>query len=288
MFKDLFVLEMANNHQGSVDHGLRIIKEAGDLVKKYNLNAGVKLQYRDIDTFIHPKYKKAQDVKHIPRFMSTRLTDAQFKKMVEATAAAGMRTIVTPFDEASVAKCLDHKVDILKVASCSADDWPLLEEIAAAGKPVIFSTGGLTIPQVDNLVTFFTHKHVPFAMMHCVSIYPTENPQAQLRFLSKMKKRYPGVTIGYSGHEAPGNTDIAKVAVGIGAQMLERHIGVPDQKKGIKLNAYSMDPKELDHWFQEVALAKSIVGEEEEKQIVEVEQDSLLSLKRGVFAKKPI
>ena len=79
----------------------------------------------------------------------------------------------TPFDEASVDLIVDMGFDLIKVASCSADDWPLLEKIAGANLPTVFSTGGLLIEDIDNLVSFFTHRGSHFAMMHCVSIYPT-------------------------------------------------------------------------------------------------------------------
>lgn len=286
LFQDLFVLEMANNHQGSVEHGLKIIHSAAEIVKKHKVKAGVKFQYRNYDTFIHSDYKDRTDIKHIPRFMSTRLEDAQFLEMVDAVRNNGMITIVTPFDEESVEKCMKHNIDIIKVASCSATDWPLLEAIAETKKPVIASTGGLKIKEIDNMATFFQHKNVRFALMHCVSIYPTPNEQAQIHFVDLMKERYPGICIGYSGHDEPTNTDIVKVAVGKGVDMLERHIGFPTDK--IKLNKYSMNPEELDQWFKSYKAAKAILGVGMDKAVIDVEQSSLLSLKRGVFAKRSI
>ena len=74
LFEDLFIFEMANNHQGSVEHGLRIIEAMAGIAKRRGIRAGVKLQYRDLDTFIHPDYAARTDVKHIPRFLGTRLT----------------------------------------------------------------------------------------------------------------------------------------------------------------------------------------------------------------------
>ena len=56
-FKDLFIFEMANNHQGDVKHGIKIINAMGDLVRKYKINGAVKLQYRQLDSFIHPDLK---------------------------------------------------------------------------------------------------------------------------------------------------------------------------------------------------------------------------------------
>lgn len=286
LFQNLFIFEVANNHQGSVEHGKKIIQAVAKAAQKYNVNAAIKLQYRDLDTFIHPKYKDKKDVKHIPRFMGTRLTDEQFKELLSYVRENGLKTIVTPFDERSVQKCVDHNVDIIKIGSCSADDWPLLEEIAKTGKPVIASTGGLSIKRIDSLVTFFEHKNISFALMHCVSLYPTPNHRAQMDFLARLLKRYPNINIGYSGHEAPENFDIGKIAVATGAQILERHIGVPTDT--IKLNEYSMNPEQFDKWLSEIQKAKEIMRSQQDKIIDKEEQDSLLSLRRGVFASRAI
>ena len=59
-----YIFEMANNHMGSVDHGKRIIDEFAALTDKYELNAAVKLQFRQLDTFIHKDYLDS-DLKHV-------------------------------------------------------------------------------------------------------------------------------------------------------------------------------------------------------------------------------
>lgn len=71
---NLFIFELANNHQGSVQHGLDMIHALGENTRKYQINAAVKPQYRELDTMIHPDYINRTDVKHIPLFLSTRLT----------------------------------------------------------------------------------------------------------------------------------------------------------------------------------------------------------------------
>ena len=129
IFENLFIFEMANSHQGSVQHGKDIIKAMGRIARKYNIKAAVKLQYRDLSTFIHPDFKDRTDVKHIPRFMSTRLNYDQFTELVDAVRAEGMITMSTPFDETGVDWCMDQGIDIIKVASCSSLDWPLLAKI---------------------------------------------------------------------------------------------------------------------------------------------------------------
>jgi sialic acid synthase SpsE/quercetin dioxygenase-like cupin family protein len=286
LFKDLFIFEMANNHQGSVEHGLAIINAMSKIARKYGIKAGVKLQYRDLDTLIHPDYRDRKDVKHIPRFLETRLTPKQFLTLVDAVRDQGMVTIATPFDEPSVHQCLDHGIQILKIASPSATDWPLIETAAATKKPMIVSTGGISIYDIDNIVSFCTHRHISFALMHCVGIYPSLTETLQMNFISKLIKRYPDVPIGYSGHETPENLDAVKIAVSKGATVLERHIGIPTDT--IKLNEYSMTPEQADAWVASALAAREMCGPAEDKQISQAEIDSLLSLQRGVYAARVI
>jgi len=284
-FDDLFIFEMANNHQGDLKHGILIIDEMAKIRDKYHINSGVKFQYRELNSFIHDDFKNREDVKHIPRFLSTRLSDEQFNIMAARVQELGMLSISTPFDEISVEKCVAQNLDIIKIASCSADDWPLLEKVASANKPVIISTGGLKINEIDDLVSFFSHKVVDFALLHCVALYPSPNESINMNFIDKLKKRYPEIPIGFSGHEAPENNDIIKVAISKKSKIFERHVGVETEE--IKLNAYSMNPSQVEKWIQAALLTKTICGDEN-KVITINEKESLQSLKRGVYCKKAI
>lgn len=288
IFDDLFIFEMANSHQGSVEHGIDIIHAMGKIARKHNIKAAVKLQYRNLDTFIHPDYKDRTDVNHIPRFMSTRLTYDQFTQLVDVVREEGMITMVTPFDEDSVGWCMDQGVDIIKVASCSALDWPFLTEVARTQKPIIISTGGKTLSDIDKLYNFFTHKGCEFAFLHCVAEYPAPMERLQLDFIDRMNRRYPEVTIGYSGHEDPDDNTVPMLAVAKGARILERHVGLPTET--ITLNSYSMNPEQADRWVQAAVNAKSMctTKKENDKYVSQEEIDSLNSLMRGVYLNKNI
>lgn len=287
-FDNLVIFEMANSHQGSVEHGITIIKEMGKIARKHNIKAAVKLQYRNLDTFIHPEYKGRTDVKHIPRFEGTRLTSNQFAELVHAIKEEGMIAMSTPFDEDGVEWCMDHGMDVIKIASCSAMDWPLLEAAAATKKPLIVSTGGKTIQDIDKMYNFFTHRKCEFAFLHCVAEYPVPMERIQLDFMDKMKKRYRDVPIGYSGHEDPNDHTVPMLAIAKGAMILERHVGLPTEE--IKLNAYSMNPEQADKWVESIELARNIcsVKKEDTKYISQDELDSLTSLQRGVFVTRDV
>src|SRR3989344_3563014 len=127
--KPLFVFDMANNHRGDVNHGLRIIHEINEACKdfKEEFSFAFKFQYRDLDTFIHPDYKERFDLKLIKRFSETRLKEEEFRLMKEEAEKIGFISMCTPFDENSVDLIEKHNFDVIKIASCSLTDWPLLE-----------------------------------------------------------------------------------------------------------------------------------------------------------------
>ena len=84
IFEKLFVLEMANNHDGSVEHGLKIIRQMAAVCKKYSeFHFAFKFQFRDLDTFIHPAYHERKDIKYIKRFMDARLKKEDFKVLFD-------------------------------------------------------------------------------------------------------------------------------------------------------------------------------------------------------------
>ena len=125
---NLFVLEMANNHMGDIVHGVELIRAFGAVCKKYpQFKFAFKLQYRDLDTFIHPDLKDRMDIKYIKRFAETRLSREQFDSLIAEIRANGFMTMSTSFDENSFDMIEDQNLDIVKIASCSFTDWPVLE-----------------------------------------------------------------------------------------------------------------------------------------------------------------
>ena len=285
-FRDLFVLDLANNHQGDVEHGLRVIREHGAVVTSAGVRAAMKFQFRDLPEFVHPDDRKETTNKHVPRFLSTRLDWTDYAQMVAEARAQGMLTMCTPFDEASVAKIEELGFDIIKVASCSAADWPLLERVAASGLPVIASTGGLRQHDVDALYSFLQHRGCDFALMHCVSIYPTPDAACNLGNIAEFCERYRGTVIGWSTHEPPADTVLVGLAKALGAEMFERHVGV--ETDSIKLNAYSSTPAETAAWLAAYSRAVTIIGERTRGAPLPEEAAAIDGLKRGVFARKPI
>jgi len=287
IFQKLFIFEMANNHNGILEHGLRIIKEVREAIKGLKFNFGFKLQYRDLDSFIHPDYQGKQEIKYVKRFEQTRLAAQEFKQLKDEITRQGFISVCTPFDQPSVGLAEKHKFDMIKIGSCSFTDWPLLERIAQVNKPVIASCAGAAISDIDKVVSFFEHRERNFALMHCVAEYPTSDQNLQLNQIDLLRSRYPKVAIGYSTHEDPENFDSVKMAIAKGAVLFEKHVGLKSAQ--ISLNRYSATPGQLKQWLASAQSALQICGVNGARaEFSDQERKSLLALRRGVFSKRPI
>ncbi|MBF8673911.1 N-acetylneuraminate synthase family protein [Pseudomonas fulva] len=285
--KPLFILEMANNHMGDVAHGVNLIRAFADVCKDFPFQFAFKLQYRDLDTFIHPSMRGRDDLKYIKRFSETRLSRQQFDTLVAEIRANGFLCLSTPFDEASVDVIQAQALDAIKIASCSMGDWPLLERVVRTEQPLIVSTAGSTLEELDRLVSFLAHRQKSFAILHCVGEYPTPDANMHLSQVDFLRRRYPGVRVGFSTHENPDNTDIVKIALGKGARIFEKHVGLPTDQ--YPLNAYSASPQQIRRWLEAAQYALLLCGEGEQRLPVnENERASLRALRRGVFARRPI
>ncbi len=287
-FERLVIFEMANNHSGDVEHGKALIRRYAEIAKKFpGFRCAIKFQYRDIPTFIHPDYKERFDFKYVKRFTETALPEEAFIAMKKCADECGLLTACTPFDEVSVDRVVKHGFDFLKIASCSFTDWPLLEKAAAAGKPVIISTAGAKLEDINNVVSFFEHRQIPFALMHCVGSYPTPDAELELNQLDYYKQLYPDLPIGFSTHEAPDNFEAVMMAVAKGAVILERHVGLPTGKYA--LNAYSSTPEQTEKWLASAERAYAMCGiSNSRRSISEKEASDLQGLQRGVFVKEAV
>lgn len=283
----LFIFEMANNHMGSVEHGLQLVRAMREATDGLPFRCGFKLQYRDLDTFVHPAFRDRTDLRYVKRFQETRLSAAQYADLVAGIREAGFLTVCTPFDERSVDLIEAHGIDVIKVASCSFTDWPLLERIVRSDRPVIASTAAAVLEDVDRVVSFFSHRSRPLAIMHCVAAYPTGDADLQLNQIDLLRARYPGLQVGYSTHEDPANVTAVQLAIAKGAVLFEKHVGLP--VPGLPINEYSADPAQVRAWLEAAARAYAMCGVQGRRhEPLPAESASLRSLRRGVFASRPI
>lgn len=287
-FEDLFVLELANNHWGRLDRGKEIVFQFGRVVRYNNVRAAIKLQLRDVEHFIHKDFRDRQDIRYIKKTVDTQMSAEDFATLAEEIRLNGCIRMATPFDEASVDLCMDLGVEIIKLASSDLNDWVLIEKIARTRKPVIASTGGSSLKDMDDLVTFFANREIPLALNHCISLYPSDDHELELNQIDFLRDRYPENTIGFSSHEYHDWQSSIQIAYAKGARTFERHIDI--DADDIPVSPYCSLPEQIDTWFKAFKKAKEMCGAPGTQKRIPVARETqyLDSLVRGVYAKQDL
>lgn len=288
IFEDLFILEMANNHYGKLERGLKIVREYSRLVRFNNVRAAIKFQLRDVDSFIHRDFRGRTDIRYIKKTLDTQMEPASFVALAEAIKKAGCIPMATPFDEKSVDFCVELALPIIKLASSDVNDWVLIERIAKTRKPVVCSTGGTSLKDLDDLVTFFENRNIPLAINHCVSLYPCEDSDLELNQVDFLRRRYPNHVIGLSTHEYRDWDASMQIAYAKGARTFERHIDIDED--GLPVSPYCSLPSQIDSWFKAYQRAKAMCGGsgETRRNVPDSEAKYLNGLVRGVYAKRDL
>jgi N-acetylneuraminate synthase len=284
-FEELFVLEMANNHWGDLNRGLKIISDFSKIVRFNNVRATIKLQFRDINNFIHKDFRSREDIRYIKKTLATQLHKKDFITLVKAIRDSGCIPSATPFDEASVDLCEELELPMIKLASSDINDWLLIEKIATTRRPVIASSGGSSLKDTDDLVTFFANRGIPLALNHCVSLYPTEDADLEMNQIDFLRHRYPQNTIGFSSHEYRDWEASIGIAYAKGARTFERHIDI--EMNGVAVSPYCSLPHQIDQWFKAFRRAKAMCGNpgSSKRRPPQEEVQYLDALVRGVYAR---
>lgn len=288
VFEELFVLDLANNHWGKLERGLKIIEDYSRVVRFNSVKAAIKLQIRDVDNFIHKDFRDRTDIRYIKKTLDTKMANTDYAAMVEAIRKAACIPMATPFDEASVDFCVKLDLDIIKIASSDLNDWFLIEKIAQTKKPVIVSTGGSSLKDIDDLVKFFNRRNIPLAINHCVSIYPSEDAELEINQVDFLKDRYPDNVIGFSSHECHDWEHSIMIAYAKGARTFERHIDI--QGDGYPESKYNSLPHQVDTWFKAFRKAQEMCGAAgtQKRMPPAKEIEYLNGLIRGIYARHPL
>lgn len=282
----LFICDLANNHFGDVSHAELIIDEISEVAKEVNESLAIKFQFRNLDSYIHPHYMQKRELKYIDRFLSTKLNLDDFARLTSKIESKKLITMATPFDEDGIEWCQQLGIEIIKIASASANDYPLIEKISKAGKPVVASTAGLRIEEIDELVFRLFDKVPNLIVMHCVAIYPCDDASLNLSQIKFLKDRYPGIEIGFSTHERPNSLTPISVATSLGSIAFERHVGI--RSESYQLNEYSSEPHQIKAWIQMSKKAREVMGPSNRPPSPVKERETLSDLKRGIFANRNI
>lgn len=286
----LIILEFANNHMGDQDLFNSMVDDFAQVAADYpQLRFAIKLQYRDVATFIHPDYRNG---KHsgVVRFESTKVTIDEWSSRINYALSKGFLIGCTPFDEVSVDEVLkDERFSFLKIGSCSFDDWPLLERIRQsvqkqpAPTHVIASTGGMPLAIVDRVVSFLEKSpSIQLALMHCIAEYPSTIGNQNLSWIRTLSRRYQK-DIGFSTHELGSEERSGAYAYCMGAKIFEKHVVSSEANT---VNAYSADPTQVRRWLDGILDAMEYVGTETNRiENLAIENRFLNGFRRGVFVR---
>ena len=215
------IAEIGINHNGSLKKAMKLVKSAR--------NAGcdcVKFQKRTPELCV-PKdqWNIERDtpwgrMSYIEYRHKVELSVSDYEQIDEYCRKKGIDWTASCWDEESVDFINAFDVPFYKAASASLTDIPLLRKKRSTGKPLMISTGMSTEEEIVNAVELIGRENLMIA--HSTSTYPCKPEELNLRMISTLKKMFPEMPIGYSGHETGLSPTLAAVA--LGATFVERHI----------------------------------------------------------------
>ena len=276
MNKVFVVAEIGNNHEGSYSLAKKLISEA----HKSGVSA-VKFQ-----TFNTENYVNSKDKKRYERLKKFELSKDEFLKLFQFTKKKKLKFISTPFDIDS-AIFLGSFVDYFKISSGDNNYYELIEKVLSFKKPTIISTGLLSYKEINKLINFVKKNKFPLKkliLLHCVSAYPVDDLEANLKSIEFLKKKL-SVKIGYSDHTLGNVAPI--MAVAFGAEMIEKHFTLDKNFSNFRDHSISADPKEMKQIVKDVNRANFMKGIFNKK-ISRTEKQNKNSMRRSIYAKKDL
>jgi sialic acid synthase SpsE len=216
----LVIAEIGINHEGS----LELAKQMVDSAKRAGCEV-VKHQTHVVEDEMSGAAKKVipgnADVSIYEIMARCALNEEEERELQRYTESQGMIFFSTPFSRAAAERLKGMDIPAYKIGSGECNNYPLLEHVAAFGKPVILSTGMNSMESISKAVAIFRKHGTPFGLMHCTSIYPTPYDKIRLGAIGQLAEAFPEAPIGLSDHSLSNYPCLGAVAVG--ATMLERH-----------------------------------------------------------------
>jgi sialic acid synthase SpsE len=238
-YSPLVIAEIGINHEGNIDKAIQMVDDA----HKSGCEC-VKFQCHIIeDEMIPNDVVPGNTTESIWNIMNrcklTEEEDIYIKKYVESK---DMIYLSTPFSRAAAVRLENMGVTAYKIGSGECNNYPLIEHIAKYGKPIILSTGMNDIPSIKMSVAILNKYKIPYALMHCTSMYPTPYDKVRLGALNELKNYFPGAVLGLSDHSIGNFTCFAAIA--LGASILEKHFTTNKTWPGPDI-PISINPDEL-------------------------------------------
>jgi N-acetylneuraminate synthase len=263
-YPPLVIPEIGINHEGDMGKARRMIDDAaaaGAEVVKFQ-------SHSPADEMIANDVVPANaDVSIWDIISRCTLTWDEERELQRRAAERGMTYLSTPFSKEAADHLRDLDVPAIKIGSGECNNLPLIDHVARFGKPVIVSTGMNDLRSVAETVAVLRDHGVPFALLHCTSLYPTPRHQVRLGALAELREAFPDAVLGLSDHTLTNH--VALAAVALGASILERHFTSDRSWEGPDI-AISMTPPELadlidgSRWVHEaLGGSKTVLREEQ-------------------------
>ena len=234
------IAEIGNNHNGSLDNALELIKTANDI----GVDA-VKFQVKNIEKSFSQELLDSPYVTensfgktYREHKQALEFSKEQLVEIYEFSRKLGIICFSTPFDTDSVDLLETVDNPIYKISSFHVTDMPLLEKVSKTKKPIIMSTGMSSIDEIDKAVELIRNYNDQLILLQCTSCYPTDDKDVNLAVIPSLRNRY-SCPIGYSGHER--GLAICTSAVTLGACVIEKHFTSDRTLKGPD-HASSIEP----------------------------------------------
>jgi N-acetylneuraminate synthase/N,N'-diacetyllegionaminate synthase len=267
------IAELGINHGGDVEIAHRMI----DAAKESGADA-LKLQTYVTDQFL------TRSSPYFNLLQSAALPPTTLAELYRHAKEVGVTMFSAVFDENSADLWEQIGAVAYKIASCDITHFPLLRHVARFGKPMILSTGGATMGEVEDSLSVIRQMRpdTPVSFLHCVSNYPTEPKQANLSCMATMRKVL-GTPIGFSDHTIGNVVPIAAAA--LGADLLEKHFTLDRTASGPD-HALSADPEEFRSMVAGIHSAWQAIGCHQKQPVESLE--TITAIRRSVTTSKPL
>jgi sialic acid synthase SpsE len=276
----LVIAEIGINHEGSMEKARKMVDDAhaaGCECVKFQSHV---IADEMIPNNVIPGNSKDTIWDIMARCAFDEAQERELKRYVESK---GMFYMSTPFSRAAAVRLEGIGVEAYKIGSGECNNYPLISHIAEYGKPVILSTGMNDINSIRPAVAIIRKAGMPYALLHCTSMYPTPYEKVRLGALADMREAFPDAVLGLSDHSLGNYTCFGAVA--LGASILEKHFTSDMSWAGPDV-PISIDPAQLKDLIQgSRAIHKAMGGH---KQILAEEQPTIDFAYACVVTTRPI
>ena len=284
---DCYVIaEIGHNHQGSVETAMEMFQAA----KYCGVNA-VKLQKRDNRSLFTTKKfnqpyanQNSYGATYGEHRMALELGRDEYTTLKKFAAELGLMMFATAFDIPSVDFLEEIDLSAYKVASGDLKSTPLLKYIAETGKPIIISTGGASLEDVQRACDTVMPINEQLAILQCTANYPTWAENMNLRVITTYRGLFPNNVIGLSDHQS--GIAMAVVAYTLGARIVEKHFTLNRAWKGTD-HAFSLEPIGLRKLMRDLQRARHAFGDGI-KRPLEIEEEAVKKMGKKLVAARDL